>query len=911
MRRWLFVLILGGVVGVSSAFAKACPELISGAELEFKPYTLFTQSQQKPTSAEEIYKTLDTFLENPDTEHISTFEDYLTNIEVEHNEARLAKVIAHSNLAYFQRKNGQLQDAITNYTKAWGICDRYNLQDFDILDSCLKPLGNLYTQTNALEEAQNTIEQYLLRAQKSKDKDAIAGGILNLSVVFYSQGKHRQAIQLLEEGLLIQPKNADLWMNLASNLFGNKQDDEAIIAVKKSIALKPSEPNAYKLLGQIYANQGAYDNALEAFYATLELLNKNQNTISRDLAKTHLAIAQTYISQTIALEQPRYFQKAKLEVIKTYQLLIPNFESNQEQPTINQLYSENTLLDALDLHSEIATLENDHLKALEISDLAFEVQRIMQLDMMMQGSQLVMQSSMKRRTERYLENAFMLYQQKRSDSLLQSVLNAIERSKNTLVSSAYLEKKQLSQLSENPLVDKITFQEQQVAQAQEKLQKLRKVDAVESNVYQETLGEYGNASRQVQHLKKQLASEFPLLQDKGISLSDLKEKTAQKNQTFVHYFIGKENSYQFAVNGSEVIFKPITLSASEQENLITTTQNFNRFFTDAGQINSNPQLYAQTAFELYKQLQIPKKGQLIICPDGILNFVPFVALLMEETATISYEKMPFLVKECTLSYELSARLYLEMDKKMSDSSSALGVFPVFEGTDLELSYSMEEAQVLESYFMTELLMREEAVAESVLSTAPKASFAKAYNHNVLHFSTHATGGTFSKPAMIRFYDAEVPVTRFYGESFLPDLVVLSACETGVGKLIAGEGAQSLARGFQFAGARNVLFTLWQVNDRSTARLMGDYYQNLSKITSRNLSLHNAQLSYLNDSEITNAQKSPYYWAPFVYYGTTEIVQESTLWKWALGVVIVVFLSLIIFKNGVTSRVFNRKRVHES
>lgn len=76
---------------------------------------------------------------------------------------------------------------------------------------------------------------------------------------------------------------------------------------------------------------------------------------------------------------------------------------------------------------------------------------------------------------------------------------------------------------------------------------------------------------------------------------------------------------------------------------------------------------------------------------------------------------------------------------------------------------------------------------------------------------------------------------------------------------------SIARGFQYAGANNILFSLWKINDYTTAKLMAYFYANLS---SNNFgeAIYQAKLDYLQDKTISNTKKSPYYWGAFVYYG---------------------------------------------
>ena len=123
--------------------------------------------------------------------------------------------------------------------------------------------------------------------------------------------------------------------------------------------------------------------------------------------------------------------------------------------------------------------------------------------------------------------------------------------------------------------------------------------------------------------------------------------------------------------------------------------------------------------------------------------------------------------------------------------------------------------------------------------------------------------------------------------------MLSACNTAKGELAKGEGVMSLARGFFYSGANTVVSSLWNANDKSTARVMRDFYKNLSHGETKSKALHLAKQNYIKTQLLSDA--SPYYWASFVLIGDTGTIQlANNNWYWWGGVVLLVVVLIVWF-----------------
>ena len=124
-----------------------------------------------------------------------------------------------------------------------------------------------------------------------------------------------------------------------------------------------------------------------------------------------------------------------------------------------------------------------------------------------------------------------------------------------------------------------------------------------------------------------------------------------------------------------------------------------------------------------------------------------------------------------------------------------------------------------------------------------------------------------------------------------EMVVLSACETGTGKIVKGEGVMSLARGFSYTGCPSVLMSLWSVSDKASADIMIRFYEHLEQGNAKDQSLRKAKLDFIKNRK--SIHHHPYYWAAFVPIGDSGVIafdNSISNWIWYGGaVVLMIFL----------------------
>uniref|UniRef100_UPI0011AF7301 CHAT domain-containing protein n=1 Tax=Aquimarina sp. I32.4 TaxID=2053903 RepID=UPI0011AF7301 len=189
------------------------------------------------------------------------------------------------------------------------------------------------------------------------------------------------------------------------------------------------------------------------------------------------------------------------------------------------------------------------------------------------------------------------------------------------------------------------------------------------------------------------------------------------------------------------------------------------------------------------------------------------------------------------------------------------------------------------------------------SQAIEANFKKnAGQYNILHLALHGEVDN-EHPENSRLYFTKdkdtIEDNYLYGHELFAinipaELTVLSACNTGAGKIAKGEGIMSLGTAFQYAGTKSLLLTSWEVSDQTTPELMQYFYKNLKSGMSKGKALQQAKLQYLATANINRT--APFYWAGFYLVGDTAPIPftNNTTLYWILGIVGLIILSAGLF-----------------
>lgn len=324
-----------------------------------------------------------------------------------------------------------------------------------------------------------------------------------------------------------------------------------------------------------------------------------------------------------------------------------------------------------------------------------------------------------------------------------------------------------------------------------------------------------------------------------------------EDETLVGYYYQGRELYVFVLTRGGAL-QSAKLDGS---GLVGQVQAFRRAIEEVG-LNA----WQRPALALHERLWKPVEGMVttknvIIVAHGVLHYLPFGALQSDDGR--------FLIDRYGLRFLPSASVLKFLRPALAKKEAPLLVFgnPDLGDPKLDLQFAEEEARTVAGLFPESRTL--------VRKDASETNFKKAGGiFQRIHFATH---GKFQadSPLESGLYltkdgdnDGVLTVGELYSMNLDADLVTLSACETGLGKIASGDDVVGFTRGFLYAGSRSIIASLWSVDDKATAELMKMFYDNLSRTTKQE-ALRQAQI------KARASFPHPFFWAAFQLTGRSD------------------------------------------
>jgi CHAT domain-containing protein len=389
--------------------------------------------------------------------------------------------------------------------------------------------------------------------------------------------------------------------------------------------------------------------------------------------------------------------------------------------------------------------------------------------------------------------------------------------------------------------------------------------------------------QQLDELTKSVQARNPLyyqgfLDTSAISVSDVRKRILGNSQALFEIFSGDSAVYTLMITPDRIHLDRINKIV--YDSLVTGYINF---VSSAVSSNRSFDAFVQTSQNLYRLLFQNlsfSQGRIIVSPDG--QYFPFEALV---TST-SKEEVRYFISDHAVSYTHSARYLMNNFENHPNKSvrNFLGIAPVHYAASMSLSPltgSDQSCKQLVSWFSeADDLIGEEASRDKFL--------AKFYNYKIIQLYTHAAGTSNQNEPVIYFADSALYLSDLIGEAKpVTELVVLSACESGIGKLYKGEGLFSFNRGFAAIGIPSCITNLWLAESESTYNITTLFYKYVAKGLPIDVALQRAKLEFI--SAASKEKRLPYYWAVSVLVGKSDAIEIKRAASWK----VIVLVSLIV------------------
>ncbi len=473
----------------------------------------------------------------------------------------------------------------------------------------------------------------------------------------------------------------------------------------------------------------------------------------------------------------------------------------------------------------------------------------------------------------------------------------------------------------------------------------------ETDKLSDDINELENA---LENIKSKLKEQSPLYSEiknpAAFDVSEFQQKVLDENSMLLEFSLGKEESYLWLIEKDKIgsfilppraeiephIEKLRELLASREMKKDEAIEDFQRRIAEAeSRYKTESKILSE---QLFGQIadKISNK-RLIVVPDGKLHYFPIAALPLPNSES---DDPILLTNETVYAPSAQTLLFLEKSKRQNIATAKnLLIFsdPVFTADDARFSNEIkpianneaetvkkESFRFVESLNSLPRLTASKNESDSILNIvgAENAdSFSgfdanrerllqtKTDDYKIIHFATHGLTDEkrpeLSGIVLSRFgengqqRDEFFRIHDIYGLNLKADLVVLSACETGLGKEVKGEGLMSLNNAFLQTGAKSVMSSLWKVEDNATLELMRNFYQGISQ---QNLtpaqSLRQAQIKLRQNSQTS----SPFYWAAFTVQGDfkniPKISRAFDKRFYLLSFIPLILLSVFLFRKKI-------------
>ncbi|MEC4869093.1 MAG: CHAT domain-containing tetratricopeptide repeat protein, partial [Jaaginema sp. PMC 1078.18] len=795
-----------------------------------------------------------------------------------------------NNLAGLYQNMGNYSEAEPLYQRALAILEQALGSDHPHVATSLNNLAGLYADMGNYSEAEPLLQRSLAIFEQAlgSDHPLVATSFNNLATLYRSLGKYEEAEHLYQRSLAIyeqalgrdHPSVAGSLNNLALLYADMGKYEEAEPLYQRSLAIReqalgsdhPDVAQSLNNLALLYSNMGKYEEAEPLYQRSLAIREQTLGSDHPSVATSLNNLAALYQAMGNMASATDYLSRGLSIQENNLSLIFTTGSEAQKQAYMNTLSS--ATHSVISLHLQDAP-DNPEAAQLALTTLLRRKGRI--LDALTENIQLI-------RENLTPEN--------------QQLLDELTNTRTQLANLIYNKPENLSGEAYKTQVANLKAQANQLeAELSRRSAEFRTI----------------NQPVTIAAIQQQIPADAALVELTLYYPYDAQAEPGQRwgNPRYAAYILHATGEPQWVDLGEAA---PIDEAAKDLQKSLASPGNLTTLQDNARQLDA---LLMQPI-----RAKLSNKTHILLSPDSQLNLIPFAALIDENNQ--------YLVENYQITYLTTGRDLLRLQNQQEPrQASVIVANPDYDEPGVnnsEIAFnrgSNQRSNDMDSIRFGALpgTAREAAAIQPLLPNATVLTQLEATEQaikqveapRILHIATHGffLNVDLVAPSANPFENRGVLGVSLESEARTPanqenpllrsglalagvhsrssgaaedgvltalevaglnlrgtQLVVLSACETGVGDVANGEGVYGLRRALAIAGAESQLISLWKVSDNGTQSLMVDYYQRLIDGEGRSAALREVQLAMLNDA----TYQHPYFWAAFIPSGEWEAME---------------------------------------
>ncbi len=670
--------------------------------------------------------------------------------------------------------------------------------------------------------------------------------------------------------------------------------------------LGPKHPNVlqcYFNIGEAHGKLGDVDSAIRWLNLSLTLRSETLGEKNVKTAQSHAALGAVYAATRQTDSALACYQRALIA-------LVDDFSDHNVfvNPRIEKSHSPVDLLAVLTEKGWVLSQKADnehstqlHQASLSTYKLSAQLIELIRRELKAEGSKLLFSKLSFRVYDEGIAAALRLHALTKQREYLSAAFALVERSKAGILRDALSESdaKKFSGIPDSLLAQESALRKKMAVtetEMQQEREKREKANAKRIHQYESGLFDLRRThERLIAELERTYPEYFSLkYHTDPITLRSV-QRSLPAGTALLEYFVGSGTTTLFVVTKNGIQTRKLNVSSD-------LLSSYVRRFRLAIQKVEDGELMT-LGQELYARLVAPAEtiltgiNRLFIVPDGSLHYLPFEALITGTSLPKQINLAKYMIEDFAISYHPSAHFISNASfaqSKAGREKSFAGIAPVFseqpphydavhassvQRPTLSRTINGERFQELketenEVRNIHALFAEQRHPARMFLHGDAKESLLKsssASQYRYVHIASHGiineehpklSGIIFAAPNQSSLDDGILYSGEIYNLTLRADLVTLSACETGLGTIAQGEGILGLTRGFLYAGAKNLVVSLWQVGDKSTAVLMTELYRNILNGESYASALRSAKIAMIRGGTYHH----PVEWSPFILMG---------------------------------------------